>query len=176
MPTLEGDPHSAFQREPTDSIRLATKVTRSTPVYLSQEADVRQSMGQLLSWFPTSNDRTIYIIIRRQEPQPEVEEPEEPEEQETSGKGKGKKKGKGRGKGRPSIAKKEVEVGPEPEEEDIDEALLNAELDELEAGWDRWETEFPTNEPRTIGITSRKRSASDLQPRTRQQRRLADGS
>jgi hypothetical protein len=77
MPTLEGDSHSAFQREPTDSIRLATKVTRSTPVYLSQEADVRQSMGQLLSWFPTSNDHTIYIIIRRQELQPEVEEPEE---------------------------------------------------------------------------------------------------
>ena len=96
IPTLEGDPHSAFQREPNDSIRLATKVTRSTPVYLSQEADVRQSMGQLLWWFPTSNDRTIYIIIRRQEPQPEVEEPEE---LETSGKGKGKKKGKGRGKG-----------------------------------------------------------------------------
>ena len=172
MPSLEGDPHSAFQRESTDSIRLATKVTRSTPVYLSQEADVRQSMGQLLSWFPTSNDRTIYVIIRRQEPQPEVEEPEE---QETSGKGKGKKKGKGRGKGRPSITKKEVEVGPE-EEEEIDEALLDAELDELEAGWDRWETEFPTNEPRTLGIISRKRSASDLQPRTRQQRRLADGS
>jgi hypothetical protein len=39
-------------------------------------------------------------------------------------------------------------VGPEPEEKEIDEALLDAELDELEAELDRWETEFPTNEPR----------------------------
>jgi len=66
-------------------------------------------------------------------------------------------------------------VEPEPEEE-IDEALLDAELDELEAGWDRWEMQFPTSEPRILGITSRKRSASDLQPRTWQQRRPADGT
>jgi hypothetical protein len=68
--------------------------------------------------------------------------------------------------------KKEAEVGPELEEEEIDEALLDAELDELEAGWDRWEMQFPTSEPRILGITSRKRSGSDLQPRTR----LADGT
>jgi hypothetical protein len=66
------------------------------------------------------------------------------EEPEPSGKGKGKRKGKKRGRGRPSVVKKEAEVEPEPEGEEVDEALLDAELDELEAGWDRWEAEFPT--------------------------------
>lgn len=71
--------------------------SRYTSVYLSQGADTRQSMGQLLSWFPVPNDRTIYIIIRLQEPA--VEQPEEPE---TSGKGMRKRKGKGRARGGPS--------------------------------------------------------------------------
>jgi hypothetical protein len=58
--------------------------------------------------------------------------------------------------------KKEAEVEPEPEGEEVDEALLDAELDELEAGWDRWEAEFPTYEPKILGVSSL-RSASDLQ-------------
>ncbi|KAN0068478.1 hypothetical protein V8E54_013202 [Elaphomyces granulatus] len=44
MTTIETDPYSSFTRLPTDTTRLATKVSRSTPVCLSREADTQQSM------------------------------------------------------------------------------------------------------------------------------------
>ena len=70
MPAIENGPHSAFLRLPDDQIRLAARLSKSTPACLSQEADKRQSMGQLLSeWFPASSDmRMIYVIVQRREP------------------------------------------------------------------------------------------------------------
>jgi hypothetical protein len=45
MPTVENDRHSAFIRLQDDQIRFALRLSRSTPVCLSQEADKRQSIG-----------------------------------------------------------------------------------------------------------------------------------
>ena len=69
LPLIEtdplSDPLSDFARQTTDEFRLAIKLTRSTPVCLSPEANKRQSMGELLTtWFP-ANDRTIYIMVQR---------------------------------------------------------------------------------------------------------------
>ncbi|KAN0073569.1 hypothetical protein V8E54_008789 [Elaphomyces granulatus] len=53
LPLIETDPLSDFARQSTDEFRLAIKLTRSTPVCLSPEADKRQLMGNCLrrgSW------------------------------------------------------------------------------------------------------------------------------
>lgn len=116
LPLIETDPLSDFARQATDEFRLAIKLSRSTPVCLSPGADKRQSMGELLTtWFP-ANDRTIYIMIRREEP--DVTEQSGPlegdDEAEKAGKGGKEGKGKGRGRGRP---KKEIKPKAEPVED-----------------------------------------------------------
>ena len=163
---------------------------------LSPGADKRQSMGEFLTtWFP-SNDRTIYIMIQRKEP--DVEELPGPlegdDEVEKAGKGgKGEGKGKGRGRGRP---KKEIKPKVEPVEDVSFEDFsfgLDAEVDALEAEWDALDADlgidgevFDVPNPEMLDIpslsSSRKRSNSDLshlQPRTRTRqqlrRALADG-
>jgi hypothetical protein len=70
------DLHSAFRRQLTDNIRLATKVSRSTPVYLSQETDTRQSTAAFVVVSCSERPRHN-AVIRRQEPA--VEQPEAPE-------------------------------------------------------------------------------------------------
>jgi len=136
LPLIEADPVSDFARQTTDEFRLAIKLTRSTPVCLSPEADKRQSMGELLTtWFPT-NDRTIYIMVQRKEPDVAEQSgaPERDDEAEKAGKGgKGEGRGKGRGRGRP---KKEIKPKAEPVEDVSFEDFsfgLDAEVDALEA-------------------------------------------
>ena len=71
---------------------------------LSPEADKRQSMGELLTtWFP-ANDRTIYIMIQRKEPDVAEQSGALEGDDEAEKAGKGGKGGKGEGKGRKTLS------------------------------------------------------------------------
>ena len=58
----------AFRREPSDRLRLATKVTKnSPPVYVERKADKRQTTLELLKWFPQSGrDWSVNVIFERE--------------------------------------------------------------------------------------------------------------
>ena len=155
---------------------------------LSRDADKRQPMAQLLSeWFP-ANERVIYVMVQRQEPdvaeQLGYDEGRDEGRREPGKPGKGRK-GKGKGRGRPAVD--EPDMKAEPVEEDPFGLDAELGLDELETSWDQLDVDpgvdFSLPEPEMLGIpgpslmTSRKRSASDLslQPRTRLQRRALTG-
>jgi hypothetical protein len=58
----------SFRRLPSDRLRLVTKMNRSSPVYVENKADCRQTL-ELLKWFPQSASRewTVQVIIEWEE-------------------------------------------------------------------------------------------------------------
>jgi hypothetical protein len=102
----------SFRRLPLDRLRLATKMTKNSPVYVENKADCKQTTLELLKWFPQSAGRewTVYVIFEREEVAGERDVSDEAEKKPIKDeKGQGKKK-----RGRPS---KKEESREEPREE-----------------------------------------------------------
>jgi hypothetical protein len=122
----------AFELLADDRARLATRVSRSVPVFLSPDADLKQHVYDLLTgWFSsTSNEWTINVVIQRKEqsvaaeghptsPSSEADDDVKCERKGKAGRGGGRTGRKGRMGGKGGKGKAKMEYPGEDSEEGV---------------------------------------------------------